>query len=324
MMILIFFGAPFIRMMILKRLYIFSMCCKNGFWLLFLLLILSFFFGRFFSSSEGHSNTKVSACLLVSQYPTFSKTTPIIKKCASHGRIPIARISAKVNFASRTFFSFYFYKKYFFFTVRGRKAGNAAHKPSTHRLIHIVPRLGNVNNISRGGPPHKNQLSRVSGNHRVTPTPKHDRGRISFSLFIHNCLLLCAFLSVSSYEWEESRAGGGRKNLVRKISKTNLTESLHEERQRKSLIIKLILHYGIFGSFWFGDVCLCNAINTQSRECFFLHFQPFSYTIFFVHYSSLFIQMKMFYFFFDMWLSLMTSHKRSIFHNSKTCNRLSR
>lgn len=96
MMILIFFfGAPYIRMMILKRLYIFSMCCKNGFWLLFLLLILGvvfFFRSLFFSSSEGHSNTKVSACLLVSQYPTFSKN-PIIKNVL---RNVIAQISGKI------------------------------------------------------------------------------------------------------------------------------------------------------------------------------------------------------------------------------------
>lgn len=75
-----FFGAPYIRMMILKRLYIFSMCCKNGFWLLFLLLILGFFSVAFFFFRGTFEYTKVSACLLVSQYPTFSKNL-IIKMC---------------------------------------------------------------------------------------------------------------------------------------------------------------------------------------------------------------------------------------------------
>lgn len=96
----------------------------------------------------------------------------------------------------------------------------------------------------------------------------------------------------------------------------NLARKLSESRKRV-LIIKLIFHYGIFG-FGFGDVCLCNAINTHRMfftfSTIFLH--NFFRSLFF---SSLFIQMN----FCDMWLrvDLMTSHKWSIFHNLKTCYR---
>lgn len=54
-LIFVFFRGPRIRMMILKRLYIFSaMCCKNGFWLdVFVVDVLFLLFGRFFFFFRG-------------------------------------------------------------------------------------------------------------------------------------------------------------------------------------------------------------------------------------------------------------------------------
>lgn len=199
-----FFSGP--RMMILKRLYIPSvMCCvKMG------SVLVSLFFGRllfiFFFRGTFEHKSRLSLNIRHFLKPHhWMRSVQSLTKLISLRCIYffLALLQLKLCFISQEIPGL---KK-----IRQQRATNTS-SSTRLRLSHIVP--SSRKQHFSGRPPHKNQLSRLSGNHRVTPTPKlcQRRGSRIFS-FVHSQTVFCC-----GCEWDKgSRSGGQMTSPEKKI-----------------------------------------------------------------------------------------------------------